>query len=158
MINFNWYTFSELTAEQLYDILQLRSSIFVVEQRCNYLDADGKDQSALHLLGKEKDALVAYLRLFPPRESQSDIVFGRVLTALSARAKGYGKKLLEEMLRFCHNHFPDSSIKCSAQYYLKKFYEGFGFIAYGEIYEEANIPHIAMRKEVAHIKAIKIKV
>ena len=149
MINFNWYPFSELTVQQLYDVLELRSAIFVVEQQCVYLDPDGKDRSALHLLGRENETVVAYLRLFLPREGQADIVFGRVVTALSARRKGYGIKLLEEMLRYCHKHFPECPIKCSAQYYLKKFYEGFGFIANGEIYQEDNIPHIAMLREAS---------
>lgn len=145
-IHFNWYAFSELTVEQLYAILTLRSEVFVVEQRCPYLDPDGKDRAALHLLGMKKNALVAYIRLFPPTEAESNLIFGRVVTAKSARNKGYGKRLLQELLTYCGTHFPGINIKCSAQYYLKQFYEGFGFQAYGEVYEEDDIPHIAMRR------------
>jgi ElaA protein len=146
MIHFNWYSFSELTLEQLYACLALRADIFVVEQKCPYLDPDGKDIFALHLLGTENNSLAAYIRLFPPADIENYIVFGRVITARSARNKGYGKKLIQELLNYCESHFPGVSIKCSAQYYLKKFYEGFGFKIYGEIYEEDGIPHIAMQK------------
>jgi ElaA protein len=147
MVIFNWYSFSELSVDQLYTVLALRATIFVVEQRCAYLDPDGKDKNALHLLGMENDALVAYIRLFPPTDVKNNIVFGRVVTAKSARSKGYGKKLIQTLLQYCEAHFSNFSIECSAQYYLKKFYEGFGFIAYGEVYEEDGIPHIAMQKK-----------
>ena len=149
MINFNWYKFSELTVDQLYSVLALRSDIFVVEQHCPYLDPDGKDIFALHLLGVQNDQLVAYLRLFPPTDIENYIVFGRVVTARSVRTKGYGKKLMRELLTYCDANFPNISIKCSAQYYLKKFYEEFGFKIYGEIYKEDGIPHIAMQRNLA---------
>lgn len=145
MIDFSWYKFSELTAEQIYAALALRAEIFVVDQNCVYLDPDGKDRVALHLFGEENHSLVAYMRLFLPTEMNNYIVFGRVVTARSARTKGYGKKLIQNLLAYCNKHYPGINIKCSAQYYLKKFYEGFGFKAYGEIYQEDGIPHIAMQ-------------
>lgn len=147
MINFNWHPFSNLTVEQLYTVLTLRSEIFVVEQHCVYLDPDGKDIFALHLLGMEKNSLVAYLRLFLPTDIENYIVFSRVVTARSARTKGYGKKLMRELLHYCDKNFPGIGIKCSAQHYLIKFYESFGFKAYGEVYEEDGIPHIAMQRD-----------
>jgi ElaA protein len=146
MIHFKWYKFSELTTKQLYAALELRSEIFVVEQKSIYLDPDGKDLFALHLLGEEDHKLAAYIRLFPPTDIENYIVFGRVVTARTARGKGHGKKLMEEMLKYCDKHFPGVMIKCSAQHYLKKFYEGFGFVAYGDVYDEDGIPHIGMRK------------
>jgi ElaA protein len=147
MIHSNWYTFSELTVDQLYALLVLRSEVFVVEQRCVYLDPDGKDIFALHLLISEEDALVAYIRLFPPTDIENYIVFGRVVTSRTVRTHGYGKKLMQELIVYCDTHFPGISIQCSAQHYLQKFYEGFGFRAYGNVYEEDGIPHIAMRRE-----------
>jgi ElaA protein len=146
MINFNWYQFSELTIEQLYAVLALRSNVFVVEQHCVYLDPDGNDVFALHLLGMEKNSLVAYIRLFPPTDIENHIVFGRVVTARSTRTKGYGKKLMQELLAYCNTHFPGISIKCSAQHYLQKFYQEFGFKTYGDVYEEDGIPHVAMQR------------
>lgn len=148
MLNFNWYKFSELTVEQLYSVLALRSDIFVVEQRCPYLDPDGKDIFALHLLGMQEGSLVAYLRLFPPTDIENYLVFGRIVIAKSARTQGYGKRLMQELLNYCDTHFPNTCIKCSAQHYLKKFYEGFGFKAYGEVYEEDGIPHLAMQRDL----------
>lgn len=148
MINFNWYNFSELTIEQLYAVLALRSDVFVVEQNCAYPDPDGKDRYAIHLLGMEKNALVSYLRLFPPADPESYIVFGRIVTAKSARTKGYGKKLMQELLLYCDTNFPGFRIKCSAQYYLTRFYEQFGFKIYGTVYEEDGIPHIEMQRNL----------
>ena len=146
MINFNWYPFSNLSVEQLYAVLALRSEVFVVQQNCVYLDPDGKDIFALHLLGQEKNSLVAYLRLFPPTDTENFIIFGRVLTAGSSRKKGYGKKLIQGLLDYCNANYPGITIKCSAQHYLKKFYEEFGFQAYGDPYEEEGILHIAMER------------
>ncbi len=146
MINFKWYQFSDLTVNQLYSALMLRSEIFVVEQNCVYLDPDGKDVNALHLLGHEDNTLVAYIRLFPPTDIENFIVFGRIVTRRSSRTKGYGKNLMNELISYCDKHYPGVIIKCSAQYYLKKFYEGFGFETVGEVYQEDGIPHIAMQK------------
>src|ERR1700733_8769316 len=122
MIKFNWYEFSELTVEQLYAVLILRSNIFVVEQHCVYCDPDGKDTHALHLLGMEKNSLVAYLRLFPPTDIENYIVFGRVVTARNVRNKGYGKELMQALLSYCDTNFSGTSIQCSAQNYLRQFY------------------------------------
>lgn len=149
MIEFNWYPFSALNGEQVYAMLSLRSRVFVVEQQCPYQDADGQDTNTVHLFGMEEGQLVAYLRLFPPTDSKPEVVFGRVVTAPEVRQKGYGKQLLQEMLSYCDWHFPDTTIQCSAQHYLLKFYQGFGFKEYGDIYEEDGIPHIAMKRTSA---------
>lgn len=159
MVKFNWHPFSELTTAQLYDILILRSEIFVVEQSCPYLDPDGHDTQALHLLGTENNKLVTYLRLFPPNPTENKLIFGRVVTAKSSRKKGYGKKLMEELLSYCDTHFPGTSIHCSAQTYVKKFYEDVGFTPYGNVYDEDGIPHIAMQRniEIQKYKNIEIQ-
>lgn len=147
MILFKWHKFSELSGNEVYEILALRSDIFVVEQHCVYLDPDGKDLEALHLMGTDQGKLVAYLRLFPSTEIQNYLVFGRVVTARFARAQGLGKQLLQELIHYCDTHYPDKAIQCSAQYYLKKFYESFGFVAHGNVYDEDGIPHIAMSRK-----------
>lgn len=145
MIRFNWYRFEDLDPNHLYQILALRSDVFVVEQKCAFLDPDGKDLHALHLLGMDETNIHAYLRLLPPTEMKKDLTFGRVVTAKTMRSKGYGKALITELLRFSSLHFPHQELKCSAQCYLKDFYENFGFISYGAIYEEDGIPHIEMK-------------
>lgn len=143
---FNWYFFSELTTEQLYDILALRADVFVVDQQCPYLDPDGKDKYAIHLLGTKENQLLAYIRLFPPTNEQPYLIFGRVVTARNARRQEYGKQLMREMISYCQKHFPNIPIKCSAQLYLQHFYETFGLKTVGDVYDEDGIPHIAMEK------------
>ena len=145
MINFTWHAFSELTTKQLYEILALRAEIFIVEQNCAFLDPDGKDFFAQHLLGVAEGKLVAYLRLFPSNEIKNYGVFGRILTTKANRRQGYGKQLMQELLRYCAVHFPNVGLQCSAQQRLQNFYESFRFKAYGDIYLEDDIPHIAMQ-------------
>lgn len=145
-IQFQWLPFSDLSLNQLYSILTLRAEVFVVEQNCPYLDPDGKDPHAFHLLGTVDHQLVAYLRLFPPTTMTPYVFFGRVVTSKSARKLGYGKLLMQQLLQYCNIHFRDIEMKCSAQFYLKSFYETFGLLAYGDIYDEDGISHIAMKK------------
>lgn len=143
-MDFQWLTFSGLNTKQLYDILSLRSKVFVVEQNCVFLDADGLDSKAIHLLGIEDNILVGYLRLFPPGNIESALTFGRLVTDKTVRSKGYGRQLIQEMLHYCSLKYPNIAIKCSAQHYLTNFYESFGFKAYGKPYDEDGIIHIAM--------------
>ncbi len=144
MIKFNWYSFTELTNSQLYNLLALRAEVFVVEQNCIYQDIDGNDTHAIHLIGVENEKVVAYLRLFPPTIENNYVKFGRVVTSPFVRHLGYGKQLIRELLHYCEIHYPTANINCSAQYYLKHFYESFGFTSQGGIYNEDGIPHIAM--------------
>lgn len=146
MINFFFKTFLELSKTEIYNILALRSEVFVVEQHCFYLDPDGKDEDAIHLMGIEHNELVAYLRIFLPNKNSDHVIFGRVLTASSVRSKGYGKRLIRTMLDYCENNVKHSNIHCSAQHYLKKFYESFGFKVAGDVYDDAGVPHIEMIK------------
>jgi ElaA protein len=147
MIQFTWSAFYKLSLDQLYAILALRSDVFVVEQRCFYLDPDGNDRTAVHLMGQEDNSLVAYARLFPPTDEKNYLVFGRVLTSNTVRGKGYGKKLITELLQYCDTHFKGIPIKASAQLYLQKFYEEFGFVTKGNPYDDAGVPHIEMVKQ-----------
>ncbi len=146
MIDFKWFTFKALTNEQLYAVMKLRAEIFVVEQHCPYLDPDGRDAAAFHLLGMDNSQLVAYLRLFPPTSVSNHIVFGRIVTCQSVRGQGYGQQLMQTMIGYCEDNYPGIAIRCSAQHYLLKFYNHFGFEAYGDMYPEDGIPHIAMQK------------
>lgn len=146
MIQFQWITFNNLTTQLLYEILALRSKVFVVEQNCAYQDIDGNDLNAVHLVGISNGRLKAYLRLLPPSNT-SNLYFGRVVTAPDARQSGYGKKLLNELLQYKAQHYPNHSIACSAQLYLENFYQNFGFERLGAPYMEDGIPHIHMRKQ-----------
>lgn len=145
-IHFFCHPFPELSLEQLYEIMALRQDVFVVEQDCPYLDADGKDYESFHLFGKnEIGKIVAYTRLVPKGTSYENYVsIGRVVTAQSIRKKGVGLDLMRASIDWCKKLFPDQKIKISAQCYLDKFYTNLGFVATGDYYDEDGIPHMAM--------------
>lgn len=145
MPNWQWKAFSELTLDELYDVLALRQEVFVVEQKSLYLDVDGLDRSADHLLAHEGPLLAAYLRILPP-----DVKFpgatslGRVVTSPKARGRGLGRELTERGIARLEALYPGSDIRISAQEYLRAFYTSLGFVAEGDIYDEDGIPHIEM--------------
>ena len=139
--------FSELSAPEVYQILGLRSEVFVVEQNCVYQDIDGKDFKALHLIGRSDNEIVAYARLFDIGIYFPEASIGRVAIKLSYRGKHLGHELMKEAIEGIKKHFDQSSITISAQLYLKKFYESHGFIQIGESYLEDGIPHIRMEKK-----------
>lgn len=140
--------FSNLELQELYQLLQMRSEIFVVEQDCVYQDIDGKDQEALHVLGYENGQLVAYTRCFPPGLYFKEAAIGRVLVRESARGSSFGHQILKASIRAIEDHFESSEIKLSAQVYLTDFYESHGFSQIGEGYLEDGIPHIGMFRSV----------
>ncbi len=136
--------FEELSVAELYEILKLRSEVFVVEQNCVFLDMDDKDQRSLHLMGLHENKLVAYTRLVPAGVSYEYPSIGRVVTSPTARQNGFGKLLMEKSIQECRNIFGNTTIKIGAQLYLKKFYESFGFIQSSDTYLEDGIEHIEM--------------
>lgn len=139
--------FAELTVDELYRIVQLRNAVFVVEQNCPYQDADDKDQHCLHVCGWHNGILVGYARLVPKGISyEAYISIGRVVTATVVRGSGAGKALLQKAIEDCYAAYEQQPIKISAQLYLKRFYESFGFEQVSEVYLEDNIEHIAMIK------------
>ncbi|MFK7933989.1 MAG: GNAT family N-acetyltransferase [Saprospiraceae bacterium] len=146
MITYSCLSFSELSLQQLYALMALRQQVFVVEQDCPYLDADGKDQLSHHLLGYDEDGdLVAYTRMVPPGISYEKYAsIGRVVNAEKIRGKGVGKLLMQTTIHCVRRLYPNAPIKISAQSYLLKFYTELGFDAVGEEYLEDNIPHTAM--------------
>jgi ElaA protein len=141
--------FDELSTEDLYRILQLRSEVFVVEQDCVYQDVDDFDQEALHVVGRlsvgDEAQLVCYTRLLPPGTKYEGASIGRVVTKKSARGGGVGKALMLNSLAFSKEHWPDKAITISAQQYLQKFYIELGFKTESEPYDEDGIPHIRMQ-------------
>lgn len=140
-------SFSELNISELYQILQLRSGVFVVEQDCAYQDIDGKDDRALHIMGFENEDLVAYTRCFSPGMYFEEAAIGRVVVKGTARKKNYGHKILEASVEAIKQRYDTIVIKLSAQTYLTKFYESHGFKQIGNGYLEDGIPHIAMIRE-----------
>lgn len=139
-------SFEALLTSELYQILKLRSEVFVVEQNCVYLDIDDKDQKALHLFGIEDGKIIAYARLFKPTDYFQEASIGRVVTHIDFRSKKIGHQLMKEAIEAITYHFHENHITISAQLYLKKFYESHGFVVIGETYLEDDIPHIRMEK------------
>ena len=139
-------TFEEFSLNELYQVLQLRSEVFVVEQDCIYQDIDGKDQKALHILGYKDDVLVAYTRCFDKGIYFEEAAIGRVIVKKNYRRFGYGHEIIEASIKAIQERFKTNKIKLSAQRYLIDFYESHGFKSIGEGYLEDGIPHIAMIK------------
>ena len=143
----NWYIFKwgELNAQDLYDLLALRSAVFVVEQNCPYQDLDGKDQKSDHIFARDKDGeLIACARIVYPGISFSEWSIGRVATAMKVRGSGTGKLLMEQCMNYLIQECDAGGIRISAQEYLLKFYEGFSFEQVSESYLEDDIPHVEM--------------
>ncbi len=147
----SWKTksFEELTNMELYNILRVRAEVFVVEQNCPYLDEDGKDPASFHLMGtNEQGALVAYSRILPAGLAFKEASIGRVLTTSAARKSGAGKELMHTAIRIIHEKYGEVPIRIGAQLYLKKFYEGLGFVQVSEMYLEDDIEHVEMLRVV----------
>jgi ElaA protein len=140
--------FDALSPHELYAIIRLRNEVFVVEQNCVFQDADNKDQKCFHLYGYIDNNIAAYARLVPAGISYSDnISIGRVITSPMYRRNGVGKALMQQAIQQCYDLFKKQPIKIGAQLYLKHFYESFGFVQSGDVYDEDGIPHIEMIKE-----------
>ena len=147
-MTFEFKTFDELTASELYEILQLRSEIFVVEQDCVYNDLDGLDKSAVHLFLKKKGEIIAYSRLLTPGTRFPEYSIGRVVVKQTERGKGYGIEMMKAAKKYIVDKWDASTIKVSAQKYLRKFYEDLGFEIVTDEYLEDGIPHYGMKFSV----------
>jgi ElaA protein len=146
-MNYQWRTarFEELSGSELYAILRLRQIVFVVEQRCIYLDLDDLDQAAIHLLCRKGDRLLGYLRCLPPGLHYPESSLGRIVVDPAARGRYLGRELVKRGLRYNLEKWPDSDILINAQAYLRDYYTGLGFAAEGDEYDEDGILHVRMR-------------
>lgn len=137
-------TFDELTPDELYAILRLRSEVFVVEQNCVFLDMDNKDQASHHLMGWSGSELLGYSRIMRAGISYVESSIGRVVISPAARRLGVGRALLDKSIDTLYRLHGKQPIRIGAQCYLIQFYESFGFVQKGEIYLEDGIEHIQM--------------
>ena len=147
MLNIITKNFKELTIDELYAILQLRTEVFVVEQKCIFQDIDYKDQKALHIMGYKENELVAYTRLFKPGDYFEYASIGRVLVKAGERHLKYGYDIMKASINAIAEIYNENRIEISAQTYLKHFYNNLGFKQVGEDYLEDGIPHIGMLKD-----------
>lgn len=153
--DFSWQTkkFDALSTIEFFDILKLRIDVFVVEQTCFYpeLDEHDKNPNTLHYYAysnKQKNEIAAYLRILPKETTYQDYIsIGRVVVSPSYRGLKLGHTLLQNALEVCNKHFPNESIKISAQEHLEGYYKQYGFVKVSDMYLEDNIPHISMLKQ-----------
>ena len=134
--------FRELTVDELYELLRVRSEVFVVEQDCVYQDMDGDDQVSVHLWLTEGDKVVALCRVCPAGTHMEEVSIGRVIT--TERNKGYGKRIMLEGIKVAQEHFNAKRIDIEAQEYARGFYEQVGFRQSSEPFILDGIPHIRM--------------
>ncbi|WP_164108206.1 MULTISPECIES: GNAT family N-acetyltransferase [Sphingobacterium] len=139
-------SFEELTNRELYEILRLRSAVFVVEQTCIYQDIDGKDESCHHVMLYIGNNLAAYSRVVPAGLSYEEISLGRVLVNPDFRGQGLGKTIVQETIQACYAILGKADIKIGAQYHLLTMYQSLGFEPQGEPYDEDGIEHVDMLK------------
>jgi ElaA protein len=143
-MNWTWQRFAELGVDNLHDALQLRCRVFILEQG-PYLDVDGIDRDAWHLLGRDDaGSLAAYLRVVDPGVKFAEPSIGRVVTAPEARGTGLGRTLMREGLAGCAVRWPGRPVRISAQARLQRFYAELGFSSASDEYLEDGIPHLEM--------------
>jgi ElaA protein len=144
-LRWSWHAWSELTPDLLYQVLRLRSAIFVVEQNCVFPDMDGRDPDCVHLCGRDDaGGLIAYLRLVPPGVRTPEVSLGRVVVTAAARGQGLGRAVMEEGLLGCAQRYPGKPVKVSAQQQLETFYRSLGFRTASPPYLEDGIWHVDM--------------
>lgn len=154
MLTWSCRSFAELDARALYEILCLRAQVFVLEQRCAYLDPDGFDTAVWHLEGRDPASheLQAYARLVAPLTkgaAQPLPMIGRVVTAPTARGAGQGRELMQQAIVHCTRLWPGRVVEISAQAHLERFYASLGFETISAPYDDDGIPHVDMRRKPA---------
>ena len=134
--------FDELTADELYGIIELREKVFVVEQNCPYLDADGLDKNAIHLWYEDDEGVQAYLRILERGAESEYVSIGRVVT--SKRRSGLGTSLMKDGIRAARKYMKADHIYLEGQVYVEEFYKKLGFKRISEEFLLDGIPHVKM--------------
>ena len=146
--------FQNLTVDELYELLRVRSEVFVVEQDCVYQDMDGDDQASIHLWLTEGDRVVALCRVCPAGTHMEEVSIGRVIT--TDRGKGYGKRIMEEGIKAAREYFGADRIDIEAQEYARGFYEQVGFRQSSHPFILDGIPHIRMTWSAGNLAIVKL--
>ena len=141
-------TFKELSVEEIYQILRIRSEVFVIEQKCIYQDIDGKDEKAIHMMGKKNKEIIAYTRILDRGEYYDLPSISRVVVTKKNRGKERGKRIMEESIKYINKILKEKIIVLAAQKHLENFYRELGFIPEGKEYLEDEIPHQKMTLKI----------
>ena len=137
--------FKELSVEEMYQILRIRSEVFIIEQRCIYQDIDGKDEKAMHVMGKNNKEIIAYTRVLDSGDCYDFPSISRVVVKKKKRGEERGKEIMKESIKYIKENLKEKTIVLAAQKYLENFYRELGFIAEGEEDLEDEIPHQKMK-------------
>jgi len=140
-----WHSFSALSGRDVHDVLRLRATVFVVEQRCAYQDPDALDLTAHHCLGRAGPDLVAYLRSMPPQEGAAYSSLGRIVVDPAFRGRELGRQLIRRGIAFNREQWPGQAIRIAAQAHLAALYESLGFVSENDPFLEDGIEHVHMR-------------
>lgn len=144
-ISWQTHSFENLKTAELFELLLLRQTVFIVEQQCPYPDIDELDLVAMHFCGRNDDGqLIAYARLLKPGLSYQQASIGRVVVSPSARGLKLGRTLMQAALLEMEKLYPEQAIKIGAQQHLERFYNQLGFETISAMYLEDDIPHIHM--------------
>ena len=147
-IQWRWHRYTDLSPQEIYAVFAARQAIFIVEQNCPYLDMDGKDLDALHLIAWSNKEVAAYLRLIAPGVSYpNEPSLGRIITTKIARGSGLGRELVVRGLEKIYELYPTLPTRIGAQAHLHKFYGSLGFVQSSEPYDEDGIMHIEMLRQ-----------
>lgn len=141
-------SFNELSKEELYNLLRLRVSIFIVEQACPYPEIDGRDEDSLHIWIEENKQIVAYCRIVPPETEEEHYAIGRVLVVKEKRGGGYARQLMNRAITVLREEMKVDHIWLHGQEHLRHFYGSFGFEEVSDVYLEDGIPHVDMLMKV----------
>ncbi|MFY7991631.1 MAG: GNAT family N-acetyltransferase [Fluviicola sp.] len=146
-LDWQFKPYKELSLNEFHDIIALRLKAFVVEQNCSYLDLDGKDKKAYHLILRDgKGDVIATARILHPGLAYDEVAIGRVVLDPAFRGTGVGLELMDRCIKFVYEEFGVVPIKISAQKHLESFYNKNGFVSTGKEYFEDEIPHVEMIK------------
>jgi ElaA protein len=145
-----WFGWDDLSTGQLYELLQFRQAIFVVEQASPYPDLDGRDRDARHLILRRDGVLIGCLRLIAPRDDEHRplVRIGRVAVAADERGGGFARLMMDEALRCAAELYPGADIEIGAQTYLEGFYRSFGFTPASSPYDDFGVPHIDLVRRI----------
>jgi len=147
VLDWRTQTYAQLSRDELFEILKLRQTIFVVEQACAYADIDNVDKIALHLSATDNSRLAAYARIIKPGVTYEYASIGRVVIAASHRGTGLGNELMQKAISVTKHEYPQQPIKIGAQHHLEKFYIALGFTTVSEPYDDEGIMHIDMLRK-----------
>ncbi len=153
-LRFKWNRMESMTALDIYEVIKVRESVFVVEQQCAYQEADGADPYSWHLCVFLDGELAAYARVVEPSVKYEEPSIGRVITLKKFRNLKIGRVLVAEAIAFTESKFHGKGIRISAQAHLQNFYGSLGFLPVGDVYEDDGIPHIEMFKQPAEAREI----